>query len=176
MEDKSTVEIGPILERMRAFPGVLRAAMGGLSQGDLRWRRNADDWSIVEIVWHLVDEEELDFPRRLRSTIEEPEKAWPAIDPEGWASDGAYRERDAAEGVDAFERRRLANLEWLSTLTLDDLERAYPHPEWGAVRASVLFASWCAHDALHLRQISKRMYQLVERDAPGVDLRYAGAW
>jgi len=34
---------------------------------------------------HLVDEEEGDFRLRLRSTLEDPARDWPPIDPEGWA-------------------------------------------------------------------------------------------
>jgi hypothetical protein len=36
-------------------------------------------------------------------------------------------------------------------------------------------ASWAAHDALHLRQIAKRLYELTARDAGRYSAGYAGA-
>ncbi len=44
------------------------------------------------------------------------------------------------------------------------------------MHAGTLFASWLAHDALHLRQIAKRMYELAVRDAGSFDTKYAGDW
>ena len=39
-----------------------------------------------------------------------------------------------------------------------------------------LLTSWAAHDALHLRQIAKRLFQLAERDGGEYNSRYAGEW
>lgn len=176
MPDAHAISMGYVIDRMEAFPSVVRSAVGGLSDDDTRWRPTESDWSVREIVWHLAEEEALDFAVRLRLTIESPGTAWPPIDPEGWARERAYNEKDTHEGVALFEERRRVHVAWLRTLTTDDLARTYAHPEWGDVSASVMFASWCAHDALHLRQIAKRLHQLVGRDAPGVETRYAGEW
>ncbi|GAB4550903.1 MAG: DinB family protein [Phycisphaerales bacterium] len=166
----------PIIDRMEAFPDTVRSSVGGLSDTDARWRPEDGAWSVCEVVWHLAEEEALDFPVRLRLTIASPGKAWPPIDPEGWARERAYNEKDLCEGLDLFAKRRRGHVDWLRALTPEDLARTYPHPQWGDVPAAVIFASWCAHDALHLRQIAGRLYQLVGRDAPGVDTRYAGEW
>ena len=176
MADAQRVSMTPIIDRMEAFPAALRASVGGLSEGDARWRPADGAWSVCEVVWHLAEEEAFDFPVRLRLTIESPGESWPPIDPEGWARERAYNERDLGEGLTRLEERRRAHVSWLRALSDADLACTYAHPSWGDVPASVVFASWCAHDALHLRQIAKRLYQLVERDAPGVDLRYAGEW
>ena len=42
--------------------------------------------------------------------------------------------------------------------------------------AGDLLAAWSAHDALHLRQISKRLYQIAQRDAGSYSVQYAGEW
>ncbi|MBK7403801.1 MAG: hypothetical protein IPJ41_04000 [Phycisphaerales bacterium] len=57
-----------------------------------------------------------------------------------------------------------------------DWNRAYHHPKLGSLRAGDLLAAWAAHDALHLRQIAKRMHELASHDAPGFDAAYAGEW
>ncbi len=164
------------IDRMAVFPRTLRAVAGEIAAEDARWKPADGGWSVLEIVWHLADEERVDFAVRLRSTIETPLAGWPPIDPEGLATERRYNELDMGEALDRFECDRAEHIEWLRTLTMSDLLKEHDHPRMGAVPASVMLASWSAHDALHLRQISKRLYQLVQRDAPGTDLRYAGEW
>jgi hypothetical protein len=52
----------------------------------------------------------------------------------------------------------------------------HEHPKWGPVPASLMFASWSAHDALHLRQIAKRLHGLSSSDVGGESTIYAGEW
>jgi hypothetical protein len=40
----------------------------------------------------------------------------------------------------------------------------------------MLLASWAAHDALHLRQIARRLHGLAARDAGPYGVAYAGEW
>ena len=44
------------------------------------------------------------------------------------------------------------------------------------MRAGDLLASWCAHDALHLRQVAKRLHQLTDAQAGDFEVGYAGDW
>ena len=132
----------------------------------------------MEIVCHLVDEDRDDFRLRLRCTLESPEKPWPRNDPEAWARDRNYQSRDLAESLGAFARERTESLQWLRTLKSPDWKQAYIHPTYGPITAGELMVSWAAHDALHVRQIAKRMFELAGRDgaADGFATRYAGEW
>jgi hypothetical protein len=65
---------------------------------------------------------------------------------------------------------------WLRSLKNPDWSRTYRDPEVGPIRPGDILGSWAAHDSLHLRQISKRMYQLAARDAGEYSTRYAGEW
>ena len=165
-----------VIDRMGCFPATVRAACAGLSVADERWRPDATRWSIVEIVTHLADEEGEDFRARVRSTLKDPTRAWMPIDPEGWADERRYRERDLGEELSRFERERADSVAWLRSLRDPDWSRAYEHPKLGPIAAGDLMASWCAHDALHLRQIAKRLYELTRRDAAGFGTAYAGEW
>ncbi|MEL7473424.1 MAG: DinB family protein [Planctomycetota bacterium] len=164
-----------LLDRLERFPAALCAVVGVVTPPDHLYRASAPDWSILEIVCHLAEEEKRDFPPRLRSTLEDPEREWPPIDPEGWAIEGAYRERDLATELVAFESRRAVSVAEI---------RAWPSPNWDhlkqhpkhPIRAGDLLASWCDHDALHLRQIARRLHELAQRDAEPYETRYAGDW
>lgn len=172
------METQALIERMERFGGVLPVLVEGLDEGRARWRPPSGAWSITEIVHHLADEEELDFRARLRSMLEHPGEVWPPTDPEGWAVERRYNERTLGSGVDRFVRERRESVRWLRSLGYVDWGAAYPHPRVGPVRAGELLCSWPAHDALHVRQIAKRLYELAEVDGrpEGYGVRYAGEW
>ena len=167
-----------IISRMEGTPAAIRALCANLPEPDIRFKPPSGAWSIVEIVGHLVDEEREDFRARLRSTLETPERAWAPTDPEGWARERGYQSRDLANMLTEFARERAASLAWLGSLGSVDWARAYVHPRHGPVTAGELLVSWGAHDALHVRQIAKRLFELAGRDgaAEGFSTQYAGEW
>ena len=57
-----------------------RCDSSGVSQA--MWKPAEDEWSILEVVNHLAEEETDDFRVRLGQLLEDPRKAWPPIDPE----------------------------------------------------------------------------------------------
>lgn len=148
----------------------------GVSDADARWKPDSGNWSIVEIVAHLIDEEKEDFRIRFRSTIEDPSRPWPAWDPEGVAVSRDYNSRGLAKMVDEFVQVRRESIAWLKGLGEIDFDLAYKHPKMGDIPAGNMFASWVVHDQLHVRQIAKRMYEMNIRDAEGFDVQYAGGW
>jgi hypothetical protein len=165
-----------MIERLARFPDALEGAAGCVSAADAGWKPGPEDWAIVEIVAHLADEETFDFRMRVRMTLDNPAAPWPQIDPEGWAEERRYIDRDCAAELARFRGERASSIEWLRTLSDPDWTRTYEHPVFGPISAGDVFVSWCAHDALHLRQVSKRLFQLAQRDGAPFATRYAGQW
>lgn len=171
-----------LIDRMEAFPMMLSCAVAEMAPEEARWkppdpRYPAGAWSVLEIVNHLVDEEVEDFRARLQSTLRDPTAPWPPIDPERWAVERRYNERNLDESVARLVAERSITTAWLRSLGDGvDWSVAHPHPRIGPIRAGDLLAAWSAHDALHLRQIAKRLYQLTARDAEGFSVLYAGEW
>ncbi len=170
------VEAVRIVDRLERFPAALRAAVAVVGPDDLRWRPAPEHWSILEIACHLLDEEREDFRPRIRSTLEDPAKAWPPLDLERVAERRGYQSRDIAATLRDFENERAASVAWLRSLGAADWSAAFEHPKFGPLHAGMLLASWAAHDALHLRQIAKRLHNLAERDGASYGVRYAGDW
>jgi hypothetical protein len=180
----------PDLERFQASltrtPGAVRALLEGIDNEDARWRPSPEHWSIVEIVNHMADEDADDFVPRLEATLRDPAAAWAPIDPPGAARERRYNERALAPSIDRFAAVRISSLNWLEAATageaggvsgeLPDWGRAHEHRSIGPIRAGDLLTSWVAHDHLHLRQLAKRLFQLVERDSGGFTTLYAGEW
>ncbi len=173
------VDAERLIARLERFGDTLPAVVGDLRPPDARWRSADGAWSILEIVTHLADEEVEDFRPRLRLTLDTPAEPWPPIDPEGWAVEHRYNEGDLAEALGRFQTERRASVQWLRGLgpaASVDWRATHAHPRLGSMRAGDLLVAWVAHDYLHLRQISKRMYQMTQDDGGEYEARYAGAW
>lgn len=163
--------------RLAWFPPALRAAACAASPADARWKPAPEHWSILEVCCHLLDEEREDFAARIASTLRDPTAPWPRLELEGIAEKRRYNEQDLAATLDAFTARRAENIAWLdSVLAHADFTKSYQHPKFGPLHAGMLLASWAAHDALHLRQIARRLHGLAARDSGPYGVRYAGEW
>ncbi|MCH8271495.1 MAG: DinB family protein [Planctomycetes bacterium] len=170
------IELDRYIRRFESFKAGLCAITEGLTADEARFKPTPADWSILEIVCHLADEEVEDFRTRLQLTLEEPTRQWPPIDPEGWAVQRRYNHQDLAAAVARFAAARQESLAWLRSLDHPDWSRTHHHPKLGPMSAGDLLVSWAAHDALHLRQFAKRLHQLAERDSDGHSSSYAGSW
>lgn len=163
-----------IIDRLEGFIDVLPALAGSVGTGDAGWKPDGASWSVVEIVAHLADEEVEDFRTRVRLTLADPGQPWPPIDPEGWARERNYQNRDLGPEIDRWVVERRASIVWLRSLASPAWDNAFRHPRFGPIHAGDVLASWAAHDALHARQIAKRLWQLAKRDSGVFNTSYAG--
>ncbi len=165
-----------VIDRLKAFPEALRATVALVPEERLPWSPGPQYWSVLEILAHLALEEEQDFRLRLACILAEPQKPWAPIDPEGAVASSDANSRPASYWLDRFEQQRAESVAWLRSLDTPDLDRANVHPKFGAMPARGLLGAWTAHDALHLRQILKRLYQIAQREAGEYEVGYAGSW
>ncbi len=170
------MDICHLIQRMEILPTTIDAMVAGLPESDWHWRPAEGGWSILEIVCHLVDEETTDFRVRIQITLQQDGRTWPSIDPEQAAIDRDYQNQSIPEQLARLQAERAASLEWLRQLQSPDWNAAYQHPTLGTIKAGDLMAAWAAHDALHIRQIAKRIYQLTLRDTAEFTTAYAGEW
>ena len=162
-----------LIARLESGPALLRGALAGITEDELRWSPAEGAWSALEVACHLLDEEREDFRVRLRLLLEEPDAEWPPIDPPRWAKERGYADRDLKPTLKEFEKERAASVAWLRGLDFDP-DRRKVHPKFGAMTAGSLLGAWAAHDVLHLRQLAKLRYLYVKRLADPHDIGYAG--
>ena len=150
--------------------------VAGVSDEQARWKPTASDWSILEVINHLYDEEREDFRTRVDFVLHRPGEDPPGIDPEGWVSERSYNERDLAESVQRWLAERRQSVAWLESLSDANWESAYDHPLGFRLRAGDLLAAWLAHDFLHLRQLTELHYAWAREQSKPFTLDYAGDW
>ena len=162
-------------QRMLANFDALNLLLDGLSEEQAHWRPDEQAWSIVEIINHMADEEAEDFRARLTSTLADPKRSWKPIDPPAWVKERNYQSTDLSASLERLSSVRGFSLTVLSLLINPDWNRSYDHPLLGSISAADLLVSWHAHDLLHLRQISRRLFELgaVNGEAKA---DYAGKW
>lgn len=164
------------VEEMRANAAAIGRLVEGVPLGQARWRPSAGEWSILEVINHLLDEEKLDFRLRLGLLLADPEQDWPPNDPNGWVTEKSYNARELKPSVTLFLQEREASIEWLKSLGDVDWTIGKKTPWGGMLTAGDLFGSWVTHDYLHIRQLNqlKRAYAVKIFEPFSVD--YAGDW
>ena len=155
------------------LPRILDALLDGVDAATWRERPAAGEWSPVEIVCHLRDEETEDFGARLRAVVERA-TAFAAIDPARWVEERAYRDADPMTALAAFGERRAATLTFLAALSPDRLRHAVTHPRLGTLSGLDLVAAWVTHDRLHLAQLAATLARLGARRWAPLRAEYAG--
>lgn len=152
---------------------VIQSLVQHVSQEQAIWKPSSQEWSILEVINHLADEEQEDFRTRFNLLLHQPQTQWPAIDPAAWVTERSYNTRNLQESLETFLSKRQKSLEWLKTLSGVDLEQIYHHPSGHSLRHGDFLASWQAHDLLHIRQITRLHYQYLQKD---FKIDYAGNW
>lgn len=154
---------------------VFRLLATGLSQEQERWKPAPEEWSILEVVNHLADEDAEDFRARLDAILHRPEQVWVPIDPQGWAVERAYNARGMDASLERFVTERYRSVVWLRSLK-SPLWASTHTNQFGAISAREMLASWVAHDWLHVRQIARLQHHWAEQSISPESVQYAGAW
>lgn len=168
------MNVAALLARLERLPDTLEALLAGLPEADARWRPPEGGWSIAEIVGHLLHEEAHDFRARLRSLLEDPARAWPALDPVAAVQEGGFQERAPAELLGRLRAERGASLAWLRGVASGPWTNVRAMKQGPPLHAGDLLASWAAHDARHLQQLARRLHGLAVRDGAPYSVLYAG--
>ena len=162
--------------RLSENADTIQSLVRRVAEEQARWKPAPEEWSILEVINHLYDEEREDFRTRLDLLLHHPDQPWPGIDPQGWAIERKYNHRDLEESLSNFLTERQRSVSWLDSLSSPAWEACCEHPQAGEIAAGDLLASWLAHDFLHIRQLAQLHWQYVSLLAKPYSTDYAGAW
>ena len=164
-----------IINRLESNQEVFAALLQNIPDELIKWKSEEKNWSLLEIVNHLRDEEREDFRCRLDLTLGDPNVEWPPIDPAKWVTDRNYPDRDLTVSIDAFFNERKKSIGWLNSLEAPNWKSTYNHKLLGTMSAENILANWLAHDLLHIRQITTIHWEYLANMSES-NLGYAGNW
>jgi len=169
------MDLDNLLSQMRANARRIRVLAEGVSDDQARWKPGSASWSILEVINHLRDEEREDFRVLLDLALHRPDESRPGIDPEGWVTERRYNQRDPRESLEGFLTAREDSLVWLKGLASPNWGATYDAP-FGRITAGDIFASWVAHDLLHMRQLVELHWAYTTLLVTPHKVDYAGSW
>lgn len=164
-----------IIESLSRDRSIFENMLTGISKEEYTWKPDPARWCLLEIVCHLLDEEQFDFRARTKHILENIQTALPPIDPVGWVESRNYKGQDYDETVVKFLNERRNSVEWLSSLVKPDWKNEYKHQTFGIMSAEFFLTNWLAHDYLHFRQITALKYNYLKH-VTGIEPLYAGEW
>jgi len=131
-------------------------ALKGASSDVLTRRPDEENWAPVEIICHIRDVEEI-YLDRYKTVLSLTDFKFKLAEADRWAEERQYIRNDAFKALSAFRSRRKDTVEFLKTLTPEQLACTGIHPKLGRITLSDLVKALTGHDANHLDQLKRAL-------------------
>lgn len=164
------------VRELSANAAAIQHLVAGIDAEQARWKPSPNDWSVLEVICHLADEEREDFRARIRHVLSGTDQPAPPIDPQAWVTQRAYNQRDLGDSVADYLQERQQSLEWLQGLTDVLWETPIPQAPVPGFRLGDLLVAWVAHDLLHQRQLVELKWAYGLTAFAPFNPGYAGEW
>lgn len=126
-----------------------------LSDEALDFHHTVNDWSIREILAHLVDDEIYVTRLRMERIVKEDMPLLAPHDEKKWYATRNTTRDGIVELLADFATQRTASLGMLHMLRESDWIRRGQQPEYGIFTAEEWLDHWVEHDVTHIKQISR---------------------
>jgi hypothetical protein len=123
---------------------------------ELKRRPAAGEWSVLELLGHLVDAE-IVMAGRYRWTISQDKPPLLGYDQDLWVARLRHNEAQAEELLAVFAALRAANLRLWRQSTAEDRDRVAMHSERGPESYGLMFRMLAGHDRFHLNQMRETL-------------------
>jgi hypothetical protein len=137
---------------------LLRTVLGDAAS-DLRKRPAPAEWSVLELLGHLVDAETV-MSGRFRWTVSQDEPPLLGYDQDRWVARLRHNDDQPDELLAVFSALRAANLRLWGRSSADDRQRVAMHGERGPESYDLMFRMLAGHDRFHLNQMRETLRQL----------------
>jgi hypothetical protein len=162
-----------IIRRLDDNQFIFKSLLRNRSKEEVKWKPDPNQWCMLEVVCHLLDEEKKDFRTRVEYVLRDPTDPLPMFDPIKSVTDRKYIEQDFETKAKEFLLERSNSINWLRSVRKPAWKNEYQHPKLGPMSAELFLINWLAHDHIHIRQINRLSYQYLN-STTNIDLSYAG--
>jgi hypothetical protein len=144
-----------LIATLEQTPSTLAHLTSTLTDSALDFHSGPDEWSIREILAHLVDDEMFVMRTRMERMMKEEGPSLASHDEKKWYAQRNTSRDTISELLHDFAQQRAASLGILTLLRDKDWTRTAFHPEYGHFTAEAWLGSWVEHDLVHIRQIEQ---------------------
>src|SRR5919201_1089448 len=156
-EDRMVQDREHLIHTIKETPSTLVQLTSTLDDAALDFRAAPDQWSIREILAHLVDDEMFVMRTRLERIVKEEHPHLAPHDEKKWYATRNTARDALAELLADFTMQRAASLNILRMLRDTDWARQGYQPEYGHFTAEQWLTHWVAHDTTHIQQIRSNL-------------------
>ncbi len=129
--------------------------LAGLSRETVTTLRDGPDgWTVLEVVCHLRDFEQI-FYERLQTALVEEGPSFPLPDQDAMAIERRYNEQDLKIVYAELHTARARFIGAVGPLSQEQLARSFIHPHRGPETIADIVLNITRHDLLHLEQITR---------------------
>lgn len=156
------------IQILKNTPEVLRALLFGLDDEVLQRNEGENTWCSLEIVAHLVSNEQSNFYHRIMLILENDEV--PVLAPfDMEVQKKIMIGKNMMDLLNQFEKLRNQNLDKILNefSTVDTQNKVAIHPTLGKVTLNNIFSTWLAHDLSHIAQIARVLAKQYKKDVGG---------
>lgn len=153
--------ISELIDRFTADAELLSRDIAGLTDAELDARPVAGQWTIRELVWHVVDSDII-LGDRMRRIIAEDQPSLIGFDESLFVQRLFYAQRDLGPAVKLFALNRLVMADILRRLQPSDFERVGIHNEAGPLTLLQILEKTIAH-LQHHRKFLVEKRQMLEK-------------
>lgn len=151
----STILHKRIIDNMQKNVQILAHILTTINQEDARrWRDGADGWTILEVVCHLRDYDEI-FLERGQLMVNQDTPTYPVYDHLALVVDKAYNDQDLTAVMSQLHDSRAHFIDFFTKLDEAQWQVEGNHVEHGRFTMEALAAHVSWHDANHLEQITR---------------------
>lgn len=151
------------IAQLRQTPATLREMTAAAPDAALDYHPTPQDWSVREILAHLVDDEAFVMRNRLERMAKEDRPQLAPHDEQHWYANRNTARDDLATLLDDFETQRAASLGVIALLRDSEWSRMGFQPEYGEFTAEAWLERWRDHDQTHIEQIAKTLKRFQEQ-------------
>lgn len=166
---------GYVIDQLAQNKTVIPGLLHPVNEEAHHWKYDPEQWCLLEVICHLVDEEAIDFRTRVNTALNPTDQPFAPIDPEAWVVEKGYIRQDYQLKLAEWQTEREKSLVWLKSLKNPDWNSFFMHDKSGPMSAGKVLANWLAHDYLHIRQILRIKHAYLAQ-LSNEDLNYAGTW
>ncbi len=154
-EARLALPLAEVAAAIETGPARVKALAEGLTAEQLRHRPRAGEWSMKEVMAHLLKVERDVFLPRLKRLASENRPVFESFDPDAWARERDHREGDFMDEWRRFAAARQETVALLGAAPPEAAERIGISGFFGPVTFAQYATHVADHDIEHLAQLSQ---------------------